>query len=89
MAKYVVAYDLMKQGQNYECIIAKIKQYGTWAHVQESVWFIVTNDTATQVRDNLQSCLDANDKLIVAGLTGEAAWIGHSQEISDWLKQNL
>ncbi|WP_267550458.1 hypothetical protein [Rhizobium rhizogenes] len=89
MAKYVVAYDLIKTGQNYNCIIEKIKQYGNWAHVQESVWFIVTSNTAVQIRDNLQSCLDNNDKLIVAALTGEAAWLGLDKEISDWLQNNL
>lgn len=89
MSNYIVTYDLMKSGQNYTCLTTKLKAYGTWCHLQGSVWVISTSQTATQVRDNLASCLDSNDKLFVGQLSGGAAWIGHTAEISNWLKQNL
>jgi len=89
MSCYVVAYDLMKSGQNYECLIKKLKAYGTYWHAQGSVWFVVSDQTAVQIRDSLSSCLDSNDKLIVAKLEGEAAWIGYGKEVSDWLLEQL
>lgn len=89
MSSYIVTYDLMQQGQNYNCITAKLKAYGTWCHLQRSVWIIATAQTAKQIRDNLGACLDANDKLFVAKLTGEAAWVGHDQTVTDWLHKSL
>lgn len=89
MSTYIVSYDLHKQGQNYDCIIQKLKAYGTHWHVQGSVWIICTDQTAAQVRDNLSPCLDTNDKLLVAKLSGEAAWYGYNQNVTDWLKKNL
>ncbi|MES2002823.1 MAG: hypothetical protein V4444_11015 [Pseudomonadota bacterium] len=89
MSTYIVTYDLMKQGQNYECLIKKLDAYTTHWHAQGSVWIIETSNSASQIRDDLSSCLDANDKLIVARLQGEAAWLGYGDSISKWLKDRL
>ena len=88
MGTYVIAYDLHKKGQNYDGVIKKIKSYGTWCHLQGSVWLVKTNSSAVNIRDNISSCLDANDKLMVAKLSGEAAWTGYSQQRSNWVKEN-
>lgn len=89
MATYVVTYDLHQTGQNYTCLIGKLKSYSTHWHAQGSVWLIQTTDSAVQVRDKLAACLDSNDKLIVARLQGEAAWIGYGADINRWLKATL
>jgi hypothetical protein len=89
MASYIVTYDLIEQGQNYACLTTKLKAYGTWCHLQGSVWIVVTTQTSTQIRENLRPCLDSNDKLFVAKLSGEAAWIGHDKTTSDWLHRYL
>lgn len=89
MATFIVSYDLVQQGQNYTCIIKKLKEYGTHWHAQELVWLIETGELAIEIRDNLRKCLDENDKLLVARLEGEAAWYGYSDEISRWLKARL
>ena len=57
--------------------------------VQQSVWLLITNQSAKQVRDIVGECLDPNDKLIVAKLSGEAAWKGYGDKISEWLKETL
>ncbi|WP_417320227.1 CRISPR-associated protein Cas2 [Erythrobacter aureus] len=89
MSAYIVTYDLHKQGQNYDCLVKKLKQYSGWFHMQGSVWVISTNSTSTQIRDDLKSCLDSNDKLFVGKLSGEAAWWGYTQVDTDWLKKHL
>lgn len=89
MAVFIVTYDLMKQGQNYTCITNKLKAYPTHWHAQGSVWIIETTQTAVQVRDHLQACLDQNDKLLIARLDGEAAWSGYSDQAGQWLKNRL
>ena len=89
MSTYVVTYDLIKQGQNYTCLTEKLKDYPTHWHAQGSVWIIETAKTAAEIRDHLKPCLDANDKLIVARLQGEAAWYGYTDSITKWLKDRL
>ncbi len=89
MATYIVTYDLLQSGQNYKCLHGKLEAYPTHWHMQQSVWLIETSQTAAQVRDNLLSCLDSNDKLLVAKLSGEAAWSGYSAKITEWLKGRL
>ena len=89
MAMYVVTYDLLKQGQNYNCLIQKLKTYPIHWHAQGSVWFVKSSLSATAIRDSLSTCLDANDKLIVARLNGEAAWIGYGADVNQWIKNNF
>ena len=89
MKSYIVTYDLMKSGQNYECLTKKLKAYGTYCHLQQSVWLLRTDQSASQVRDNLATCLDSNDKLFVAKLSGEAAWIGYPETYSNWIKEKV
>lgn len=85
MSAYIVSYDLNQHGQNYTCIINKLKAYSSHWHMQGSVWIVVTDQTASEVRDYLKPCLDANDQLFV-GLLSAAAWFGYSDEVGEWLK---
>lgn len=89
MSAFIVTYDLRAQGQNYTCITEKLKSYGTHWHMQQSVWIIVANQTAAQIRDYLAPCLDSNDKLFVGKLEGEAAWKGYADNINEWIKTQL
>lgn len=62
MAVYIVTYDLKEPGQRYDDLIAKNKNYGSWAKLGYSCFLINTNDNAVQVRDNLKLALDPNDQ---------------------------
>jgi hypothetical protein len=85
MPAYIVAYDLKVPGQKYECIRPKIEAYGTYWHFQQSVWLVQSDDSAETIHTNLSACLDANDKLFVARLEGEAAWEGYDKDGNDWI----
>ena len=89
MAAYLIGYDLNKSGQDYETLIAAIKNYGTWWHCLDSTWIVKTERDAGQIRDYLRPFIDGNDELLVVHLSGTAAWAGFSKECSDWLLQNL
>lgn len=89
MTTYIVTYDLHKSGQNYQCITTKLRAYPTHWHMQGSVWIIETGKSAVQVRDELTACLDANDKLFVGRLGGEAAWTGYRTDETNWIKARL
>ncbi len=89
MTSYLIGYDLNKTGQDYKDLIDKIKTLGTWWHCLDSTWIIKSNLTAVQIRDILRSHIDSNDELLVAKLSGEAAWTGFDDQCSKWLKDNL
>lgn len=89
MTAYIITYDLKQEGQNYDCITKKLKSYGTHWHTQRSVWVIITDQSAIQIRDSLLQCLDSNDKLFVAELSGQAAWYGYSEKTGNWIQKHL
>jgi hypothetical protein len=87
MATFIISYDLVKQ-RGYESLYNAIKAYGTWAHIHESVWAVVTNDSAESVCNNLLTHVDADDRLFVVKSGREAAWRGVLCA-SKWLQDNL
>lgn len=89
MPCYVIGYDLNQPGQDYEELYEQIKSYGTWLHHLDSTWFVKTNHTSAQIRNYLQQFIDDNDKLLVAELSGVAAWTGLNDKGTTWLKNNL
>jgi len=89
MKSYIIGYDLNKSGQNYNSLIEQIKNLGVWCHCLDSTWIIKSDSTAKEIRDYLKNFIDSNDELLIACLSGEAAWIGFSNVCSNWLKDNL
>lgn len=89
MTTYLITYDLNRPGQNYNDLFEAIKAIGTWWHCLDSTWVVKSNLTAVQIRDSLSNNMDQNDSLLVLGLSGVGAWIGFSDECSNWLKNNL
>lgn len=87
MSVYQISYDLRKQ-RNYDALYERIKRYD-WCHALESNWVIVSNQSATQIRDHLLEVMDQDDGLLVTRLQSEAAWVGLGQDVTNWLKQVL
>jgi hypothetical protein len=87
MACYLISYDL-RNTREYENLYKAIKSYGTWAHVLESSWAIVSSKSAKEIRDHLKTFIDDDDGLFVVKSGIEAAW----QKVrckDKWLKDNL
>lgn len=87
MSSFLISYDLISD-KDYSKLYESIRNYGSFAHVLESVWIIKSSASSSEIRDNLKSYLDSDDKLFVARLTGESAWKNLSKEVSDWIKDN-
>lgn len=87
MSSFLISYDLVSD-KDYSKLYEAIRNYGSFAHVLESVWIIKSSASSSEIRDNLKSYLDSDDKLFVARLTGESAWKNLSKEVSDWIKDN-
>lgn len=86
---FIISYDLSSPGQNYDALLEKIKAYPSWARLGGSAYIIQTDQTHIEVRDNLLTILDNNDKLFVGTVSAPAAWSGLGKDVSDWLKDRL
>jgi hypothetical protein len=90
MASVMIGYDLNKPHQDYKDLIDAIKECSSnWWHCLDSTWIIKTEMSPKLIRDRLAQHIDSNDELLVATLTGEAAWKGFDDACSKWLTNNL
>jgi hypothetical protein len=90
MRTLLVGYDLKKPGQNYGPLYEKLKSYQTWWHALDSTWMVRADLTVVQLRDQLRPFIDSNDGLLVMDVTSDAAaWVGFSQQASDWIHAQL
>lgn len=83
MSVYIVTYDLNAPGKNYSALYEAMEKY-TRCKGLESVYFIDTNETASQVRDYLQEFVDSNDVVFVGQLVKH--WASRNLPCGDWLK---
>ena len=65
MRHIIICYDLKTPGKDYRSLINMIETIGsgTWAHLQDSVWYIKTTFTASEIVKRLRPCIDTNDNL--------------------------
>lgn len=91
MAVYMISYDLITPGRNYDNLIETIKAFGTWAHPLESQWLIVAeNTTCIALRNIFRAHIDANDKLLVLEIPRQNwASVNLPQTIVDWLNAQV
>ncbi len=87
MKKYLISYDLDKPGQDYTSLIKELERLGAFK-ILYSEWILQSDASAVQLRDHLKAFIDSNDKLLVVGLTGEAAWTSLMVS-NDRFKQSL
>jgi hypothetical protein len=87
MTCYIISFDLVKKG-DYEELYKSIKSYKKWAHITESTWSIVTDNTAEQIVDDLKKFMDPEDILFVIKSGEEADWFNVFCK-DEWLYHNL
>jgi len=84
---YLISFDLVKN-RDYEELYQAIKSYKPWAHITESTWAIITNNTVKEIRDNLKKYIDSDDRLFVIKSGEEADWYNVLCK-DEWLYDNL
>ncbi|MEB6535922.1 hypothetical protein MXM51_15430 [Pantoea stewartii] len=94
MSVYVITWNLNKERQNYDtarrAFIQHLERYdNTKDSGLESVRWISTSSTAEQVHHDLQTKLDANDRLFVSKLTSgnHQGWL--SKQVWEWISARL
>lgn len=86
---YIVSYDLKEPGQRYSELVSAITSYRKWARLGQSAYLIVSVESAVELRDKFKQFLDSNDKLYVGIVNPPAAWVGMSDNVSQWIKDEL
>ncbi|MBN1187314.1 MAG: hypothetical protein JXB49_33860 [Bacteroidales bacterium] len=87
MSILLITYDLHKPGQNYDDFYKVIKQY-TWARLSESSYVIDTNNTPSEIYNQLSPHMDKNDQMYIITLKNPFISYG-PKPINDWLSQRL
>ncbi|MDD5198044.1 MAG: CRISPR-associated protein Cas2 [Candidatus Gracilibacteria bacterium] len=87
MATYIVSYDLINN-KDYSSLTDKIKSYGTYAKILESLWAVSTEQSAKILANNLLSTMDNDDRIFVLKSGQEAAW-KNALCTDKWLLDNL
>ena len=90
MSSYLIAYDIREPSTSevYDRLHEAIKSYGTWAHITESCWCIISEKKATEVRDHLNGFLRPQDRIMVLQSANVAAWRNLICR-DEWLKEYL
>jgi hypothetical protein len=70
---FLISYDLDKPGQNYDKLINRLKEHGAF-RVLFSQWALKTTWTAVELRDDLKTYMDSNDRLLVTEVASWASW---------------
>ena len=87
---HILAYDLKAPNDtpdDCERVISAIKSdFGSWCHIEKSVWLVETDVDAGQVRDYLRTVVHANDVIFAARLQGNWASYNFGDERNVWLK---
>lgn len=83
MKKYCITYDLNKSDKNYEGLYEAIRNFD-YFHVMDSVWFIKTNFTVTEIYNKLKPQIDSNDYLFISEITSN--YYGYlNKDVWNWL----
>lgn len=85
MNAYLVSYQLARPAASSNAVEAQIKAHATYFRVQDSVWIIVTGQSARDISAGLKRHLGTSDQLFVVRLFREASWGGFSPQADKWL----
>jgi predicted transcriptional regulator len=88
MKSYVVSLELTNGLKNYSDLTKVLKSFRAKSVINESVWVLMTEQSAIELRDHLKQFLQSQDRIFILKSGVVAAWLnpacGH-----DWLRENL
>jgi hypothetical protein len=86
----VITYDLHNPGRDYQAVHEYIKRNATsWAHPQDSVWFVDTPATPEAWVRGLMTVTDENDEFFVTRFRStEWTSIHMDAKVVEWLKSS-
>lgn len=85
MAIFSVTYDLMRPGQDYSRLQARIDDYDSHK-AQYSQWLINAAMSAAALRDDLGQYTDKNDRLAVMAIVPKGWATRNMRSTAEWLE---
>lgn len=85
---YLVSYDLMSPGRDYQEVYDYFKEFDDKTKPLYSVYFIHTDHTAKQIRDELKALVDENDKILVIKVSTSHWTSSNIGSAAEWLKNH-
>jgi hypothetical protein len=76
MAKFVISYDLIAPGKNYDALWAELRRLQV-RRILFSQWAGRIDATAAQLRDHLRKFIDTNDRILIMDSEGPD-WAGYN-----------
>lgn len=70
-------------------LIGLIKAEKAWARLTGGTYLVKSDLKAVRLRDKYKAALAPGDKLYIGQVSGPAAWVGLSDIVSRWIKNNL
>ena len=91
MNKYLISYDLglPETIPDYKRVTDYIKTFSFWAKPLQSVWFVLSEKSASVIRDELKTRIDQNDKIFVIEVKGHWATSGINSKVTGWMQKNI
>jgi hypothetical protein len=77
MPRFVISYDLLVPGKNYETLWAELARLKAQRLLLSQWGANITDANATQLRDHLRRFMDANDRILVMD-RDSADWAGYN-----------
>lgn len=87
MARYIIGCALRTPGRDYVELIEAIEGLGEAWPCTPSMWVVTSESPAADIRDALKPYLGPSDELLVAELSGQAAWRGADARFTSTLKR--
>ena len=76
MSNKIISYDLIASGKDYSELYRAIRRIDSKAvRVLNSVWWITSPLSVSEILNQLSSSVDHNDRLMVAAVSGDARGI--------------
>lgn len=89
MSLYLVTYKLNRRTVNEKKLLSLIKKSNSWARVGECCYLIESFSSPVDFRNSLLPVLQKGDSVFVCEANRPAAWVGFSEQLSDWVMQKM
>jgi hypothetical protein len=88
MTVFQVTYRLSDPVQDYDELYERIGSLGDSVHEENMCWFVETDSSHTEVRDELKKAVSGNDHVFV--MEANLPWASNfSNEVTDWLRDKM
>lgn len=87
MRQYIVIIDNVPTG-NMAATVSKIKSFGSWARISDTVWYISTSHELAAVRNAVYPEGGEQCRVFVVDVTSQP-WASFNlpREVAEWLKK--